>query len=324
MEMPIKVSVIVPIYNVEQYIQKCLDSLINQTYPSYEILLIDDGSKDGSSEIARSYANKFDNVSYHRKINGGLSDARNFGIERARGDFLMFIDSDDFVDGHLIEKMMEMQSRSKADIVACDMMYAYEDGRNVIASAGDFDLGSAKDDIKLIRINNSACNKLFHHNLFKDIRFPLGKLYEDLFVVPILIYRSKLIAHVKEPLYFYLQREGSIVHKNNQRMFHIYEAIHHVYSILLVETDSSSELKQVIENMYIEHGLHLTTLRIKENGDFADRIKYFRLNIEQLEQYFSNWYDDESLKTYPTKSRIIFFLFKQRMYWLVALLLKRN
>ena len=324
MEMPIKVSVIVPIYNVEQYIQKCLDSLVNQTYPNYEILLIDDGSKDGSSEIAQIYANRYDNVSYYRKINGGLSDARNYGIERARGDFLMFIDSDDFVDSRLIEKMIEMQSRTNADMVACDMMYAYEDGRNIIASAGEFDLDSAKDNINLLNINNSACNKLFHRDLFKDIRFPLGKLYEDLFIVPILIYRSKLIAHVKEALYFYLQREGSIVHKNNQRMFHIYEAIHHVYTVLLKETDTLSELKHVIERMYIEHGLHLTTLRIKENGDFADRIKFFRLNIEQLEMYYSNWYDDESLKTYPTKSRIIFFLLKHRMYWLVALLLKRN
>ena len=87
--MPIKVSVIVPIYNVEQYIQKCLDSLVNQTYPNCEILLIDDGSSDGSSEIAETYANLFKNVSYYKKNNGGLSDARNFGIELTQGDFLM-------------------------------------------------------------------------------------------------------------------------------------------------------------------------------------------------------------------------------------------
>lgn len=324
MEMPIKVSAIVPIYNVENYIVKCLDSLIHQSYSDFEILLIDDGSTDNSGEIAESYANQYINVKYFKKINGGLSDARNFGIEHARGEYLMFIDSDDYVDVQLLEKLMGKQIQTQADIVACDMLYVYENGRQVVASAGNFDIGSAKDNLTLLKINNSACNKLFRRVLFDNIRFPIGKLYEDLFIVPILLFHANHIALVHEPLYFYLQREGSIVHKNNQRMFHIYEAINNVYIVLKDETKDKHELKRVIDSMYIEHGLHLTTLRIKQNGDFLDRKNFFKLNLEQLDYYHPTWYRDESISRFPIKSRFIFMLLKYRVFWFVALLLKRS
>lgn len=318
-----KLSVIVPTYNVDQYLSKCLDSLVMQTYEDFEILIVNDGSTDASKEIALEYASRFTSIKYLEKTNGGLSDARNYGLHHALGDFIAFIDADDYVDELMFTKMMQLQEKTGADIVACDMLYIYENGRTEVAIAGKFDIIDVKNNLGFIDMNNSACNKIFRKSLFRDICFPVGKLYEDLFVVPILVYKANKVARVPEPLYMYLQREGSIVHANNIKMFHIYEAICNVRSVLLLSVDEN-KLQPIINRMLIKHGLFLTTLRIKDNGTFSNRVKFLKMNIEALEQNYGSWYKDSTLSEYPAKSRIVFGLLYLRLYPIVALLLKRS
>ncbi len=322
--MNIRLSVIVPIYNVELYLSKCLDSLVNQTTSLFEIILVDDGSTDKSSAIAKNYAEQFRNITYLRKSNGGLSDARNYGIDHSTGEFLAFIDSDDYVESTMFEKMLYKQQASNADIVACDMVYIYEDGRQDIAIAGDFDCVDIKSNLDYLGINNSACNKIFRRELFISQRFPVGKSYEDLFIVPILLYRANCVARVNEPLYYYVQRKGSIVHNNNMKMFHIYEAIDNVKDVLEIEVEDKKKFDVLIKRLLIKHGLFLTTLRIKNNGDQQNRIEYFSLNMNELTKRYEKWFSDPSIKEYPAKTQIIFILLKLKMYAIVGRLLKKE
>ena len=324
-EKSMKLSVIVPIYNVEEYLERCLESLISQTYQDFHVLLVNDGSLDGSREIALKYVQAFPNrFTLLDKKNGGLSDARNYGIEHASGDYLAFIDSDDYVDSSMFAEMIELAEQEDADIVACDMLYEYEDGSSKYSSAGEFLIGNAKEDLSLIDINNSACNKLFRSNLFRNIRFPVGKLYEDLFIVPILIFRANKVVRVDKAFYHYLQRSGSIVHENNPKMFDIYLALQNVYETLRLELNDNVDLLEIYHSMLIKHGLYLTTLRIKDNGSYFNRVAFFRRNIKTLATVYPEWFKDETIKSYTTKTRFVFSLFKFRMYHIAGLLLRRR
>lgn len=319
-----KLSVIVPIYNVEKYLVKCLDSLVNQTFSDFEILLVNDGSTDTSLEIANNYKNNYpDLIRVFTKPNGGLSDARNYGINHAHGDFLSFIDSDDYVDITMFEKMIASQILYNSDIVACDMMYIYENGNQNISSAGNFVVENAKENVSMIDINNSACNKIFRCELFENIKFPVGKWYEDLATIPVVIYVANRISHVAEPLYFYYQRSGSIAHTKNVKMFDIYWAIDSISKYFYIQEDQKN-IKSIINRMFIKHGLFLTTLRIKNIPDLKDRLEFYKLNINYLELSYPNWYSDKSIQTYPFKTRIIFMLLRYRLYLIVALIFREK
>lgn len=316
-----KLSIIVPIYNVEKYIDKCLDSIVSQTFLDYEVILVNDGSSDSSLQIAEGYRKKYPNlIKIYSKVNGGLSDARNYGINFANGEFLAFIDSDDFLDKTMFEKMFYVQEKYNSDIVACDMYYVYEDGTSVVSSAGEFLVENPKENLEILDINNSACNKIFRKKLFDTIKFPIGKWYEDLATIPQVIYESNSISHLNEPLYYYLQRSGSIAHTKNIKMFDIYWAIDSVRNYFV----NIERVLPIIHKMYIKHGLFLTTLRIKNITNFKDRRDYYKLNIDTLNKYYPKWFKDPYIKSYPFKTRIIFKLLQLRLYSLVSYIFKEK
>ena len=196
-----KVSVIVPVYNVENYLEECVNSILNQTYENLEIILVDDGSKDSSGKMCDVFTQKYENVKCVHKENGGLSDARNYGIKYATGEYIVFIDSDDFIKENMIEKMLEKIAMTNSDICVCDMEYLYDNGNIEFASGGDFDVTSDK----LVDINNSACNKMYKTSMFSDISFPVGKYYEDLATIPILMHKANKVCKVNEAFYVYFR-----------------------------------------------------------------------------------------------------------------------
>ena len=204
-----KVSIIVPIYNVEMYLGKCIESLIHQTYKNIEILLVNDGSKDKSEEIMKEYALKDERIVCLNKVNGGLSDARNYGMKFAKGQYCLFIDSDDWLALDAVECCVKKVRETNAEVVCFDMIYVYSD-REVFAGGGDFDVLSYDINPEVVLVNNSACNKMFKLSLFDDIEFPKGMWYEDLATIPIVLSKAKLVAKVNKGLYYYLQRESSI------------------------------------------------------------------------------------------------------------------
>src|SRR5574344_234876 len=211
-----KVSVIVPVYNVEKYIGKCLDSLVNQTLKDIEIIVVNDGSTDNSEEIIKEYKKNYNNIIYAKKENGGLSDARNFGLVYATGEYIAFVDSDDFVDKTIYEKMYAKAKETESDYVECDFYWSYPMKKTSNAYKNKLDTGiryaNKKEMMTYARV--VAWNKLIKREIIKE-KFPVGMHYEDIEFFFKLIPNIKKFAFVEEPLVYYVQREGSLVNKQD-------------------------------------------------------------------------------------------------------------
>lgn len=317
-----KVSVIVPVYNVEKYLAKCLNSLVNQSLKSIEILVINDGTKDNSQVIIDQYVQQYPNlIKGLIKQNGGLSDARNFGFRHAQGEFVAFIDSDDWVDLTMMEKLYQRAYLTQADIAVCDMEYVYEDGHVETSLGGDFNIVDVQENPNIVTINNSACNKLYRVTLFEDVEFEKGIWYEDLATIPKLISISNRLVKVDEPLYKYFQRWNSIVHTQNPKVFDIYTAVHSVREFL-TENGTYPLYRKYIERLAVIHGADLTTIRIKDFD--SDRIKYLKENMNQLEAFYPHWYWNNTVWHTSLKKWVVFTLNKLRLFTLLLNLFDRK
>ena len=210
----IKVSVIVPVYKVERYLSACLDSLLAQSMQEIEVLLIDDGSPDQCGRICDEYASRDSRFRVFHTDNRGLSAARNFGIEKAQGDYLMFVDSDDWVSPSFCQAAYNAAVENAADLVMFRHRIMKSDScRGTIPYVhGSQGMKSQEEAIDLLYrgIGNMAWNKLYRKELFKDIKYPEGKLYEDIATTFKLIYEAPNIFYLDGILYYYRKREGSI------------------------------------------------------------------------------------------------------------------
>lgn len=212
-EQNIVLSVIVPVYNVEVYLNQCIDSLINQTFKGFEIVLVDDGSTDNSGSICDEFAEKYDNIFAFHKQNGGLSSARNYGIERANGEYLAFIDSDDFVEHNMFEHLVGNALKYNADISMCNFFSYFNDSKRISREIPEKETTVYRGKKVLLRLYHefAAWNKIYKRNLFDDIKYPEGKLYEDARTT----YRlaAKCDCAVLSPLclYNYRQRSSGIM-----------------------------------------------------------------------------------------------------------------
>lgn len=212
------ISIIVPIYGVEQYLKRCVDSLVNQTYRNLEIILVDDGSPDKCGEICDEYAKKDERIVVIHKPNGGLADARNSGIKSATGEYLMFIDSDDWIELDTCEIIINEAILHKAEIVVFEFNLVYDNGKKVKRHSGIVSTTPTKEEcirsliykIPESGIFNNVCNKLFARRLFADIRFPCGKVAEDHGVIYKLIHNAETVCVVDRCFYNYYKRDGSI------------------------------------------------------------------------------------------------------------------
>lgn len=209
------ISVIVPVYNVEHYLEKCVTSILNQTYTNLEIILVDDGSTDYSGIMCDELEKMDARIKVIHKANGGLSSARNAGIDSATGKYIGFIDSDDYIDVKMFELLYSAIKNNSADISVCNYSWVNENGRvfntttlnNAIYSSDEVLCSYFLDNLSSWVI---ACNKLYLTSLFKEIRYPEGKINEDSFVIHHILNNCKKITSIPESLYFYFQRSGSI------------------------------------------------------------------------------------------------------------------
>lgn len=212
------VSIIIPIYNVELYARRCINAVINQTYTHLEVILVNDGSQDNSGSICDEYASIDSRVLVIHKKNGGLSSARNIGIEHSNGTYLSFIDADDFVDKFFIEKLLSLILENNADISICHYFEGnYNDfpnskiknKKNLVSSSEFLALWHSS----FTKIETMAWNKLYKKELFNKIkiRYPEGRLHEDVFVTHLVIAQANLIAITSEKLYVYFKRPDSIM-----------------------------------------------------------------------------------------------------------------
>lgn len=213
------VSVIVPVYKVENYLRKCVDSIIRQTYKNLEIILVDDGSPDGCPKICDDYAVIDSRIRVIHKTNGGLSDARNAGIEVATGEWIAFIDSDDWVDDRFIATLLEAAITTDSDLAICAYSKVYENGTTIPAVNGEQEkILSSLEAIRDLFTRRTyggvmSWNKLYKRNIFIDngIEFPYGKVHEDNFTTYKTYFFANKIVYIDTPLVFYLQRRDSIM-----------------------------------------------------------------------------------------------------------------
>ena len=220
------ISVIVPVYKVEKYLKRCVDSILAQTYPCLEVILVDDGSPDGCPAICDEYAREDRRVRVIHKENGGLSDARNAGIDAAKGNFLGFIDSDDYVHPRFYELLLQALKEEGADIAGCDVKKIYETGtvEEEEKEAVRSEIYSGREatanlyDAQLYLKSVVIWNKLYKKELFKDVRFPKVKLHEDEFTSYRLLYQSKSVVYIDRAYYFYFQREDGIMGQKQKKI----------------------------------------------------------------------------------------------------------
>ena len=200
-----KVTIIVPFYNVEKYLRKCLDSLINQTYKNLEIIVVDDGSTDNSVKICDEFANRDNRITVIRQKNGGISIARNAGLDKMTGSFVTFVDSDDYLEINAVEKFLKISITEGADIVCSETIIIFKDRiiHNSNKENEKYSTELIKEKILLDKLGNHAATKFYKAELWKNIRFPEKLVYEDFYIMPSVCVNAKKIVYKCEPLYYY-------------------------------------------------------------------------------------------------------------------------
>lgn len=287
-----KVSVIVPVYNVEKYITRCLTSLVNQTIDDLEIILVNDGSKDNSEQIIRQFKKDYKNIIYVKKENGGLSSARNFGLIYATGEYVAFLDSDDYVDRTLYQKMYEKAKATNSDYVECDFIWKYPDHEKIDVG---FRYKDKKEMFEKARV--VAWNKLIKREIIinKKIEFPVGLYYEDIeFFYKLLPYINSF-AFVEEPLIYYVQRDNSIVNKQDSRTKQIFKVLDNVIDYYK-KIGLYSEYEKQIEYTYARLLLCSSLKRMIQIPDKITRSLLLTETWQNLNSKFPNWKQNELLK----------------------------
>ena len=277
--MKIKVSVIIPVYNTEDYLKECIESLVNQTLREIEILIVNDGSTDSSLEIMKEFKNKYPNIiKIFDKVNGGQASARNYALPFAQGEYLGFVDSDDWVDSTMYEEMYEKAEKEDADIVICDMVDHFPD-RTVCYPSSRFE--------NKFKVTPSACNKLFKRSLVKEDVFPVGLWYEDFEFTTMQLMKTDCISVIHKGLYHCHCREVSTMYNNNsEKNQDILVVLEHL--VEYVEKNGWYEkYKNVLEYLYIDHVLITSINRVQKQTNEKKKIVINNLRKEVLKKYNS-------------------------------------
>lgn len=279
------VTVIVPVYNVERYLNKCVESICAQTYRELEIIIIDDGSTDTSGERCDRWASADDRVRVIHQKNGGLSAARNAGLEVACGDWLMFVDSDDSIAADTVERLLKSARENNCDISVCNIIRVFNDGSTepFYRPATECELLDGERRFETL-LQPSVCNKLFRAELFDTVRFPVGKYYEDTYVYHRLVFRAARLALSGHDGYYYLMRHGSILggEMYTDRYFDMIEAVY-LRMTFLFENGVEHYGRQAAMSMYA--AVANAEKNIKKTSQNADKIRMMRRQYREAYEH---------------------------------------
>lgn len=290
----IKVSIVVPVYNVEKYLRTCLYTLVNQTLKDIEIIIVNDGSTDNSQLIIDEFQRQYPNlIKSLIKDNGGLSDARNFGIKYCKGEYLAFLDSDDFIELDMYEKMYTMAKKYDYDLVSCNYWKQYSNNKEVVFSRNYI---NSKD--MFIDGLAAAWNKIYKRDIIinSGVVFPQGLIYEDTEFYAKLIPHIKKCGHVNEALVHYIQRKGSIVNSNGEKIEQIFSIIDNIleyYYDKNIYKDYGEELEYFCTRILLGSSME----RIINVESRNLRKKLLNNTLEYINDNFPNWKKNKYLKT---------------------------
>ncbi len=319
----IKLSVIVPCYNVEKYLNACVDSILQAKIDDMEIILVNDGSKDNTLKICLDYEKKYPNlIKIVDKKNGGLSDARNVGISKANGEYLAFIDSDDTIKENFIKEMIEKAYSGNFDMVTCGVKMIYED-LEVAVNPGYLTDLIGKEAIKgqMYDFYPAACNKIYKKELFKDLKFKKGVAYEDVEFMYRLLPNIKRIGVVEGFYYEYMQREGSITYTFNEKLYDMVNNFDSIFKYYK-EHNLFDEYYEELEYVYVRYSLATFVKRMakcKDKKKFDEAVNYALTKVKKnFPKYKKNKYLKKSKKGFYLKyfnkfiASIVFMVEKNR------------
>lgn len=303
------ISVIVPIYNVEKYLNRCVDSIINQTHANLEIILVDDGSQDNCFDICEEYSIKDRRIKVIHKINGGLSDARNEGLKIAEGEFIGFVDGDDWIEPEMYERLLESIVKNNSDISACSVKMVWEDSIKYRMLTKQINCVLSKNDAQLALLEETLIKqpvwyKLYKKSIIENIKFPKGKYHEDVFWSFRAIGNANCVSIIDYVGYNYWQRSGSIMGEK--------------YSLKRLDAiEAKCERQKYFENFFPElktKGLIDLWFTCMYNGQLAikglskqERVKAFEILNNVINKYTIDNSDIKCLK----KSHRIWILFEK-------------
>ena len=325
--MNTKISVIIPVYNVEKYLPKCLDSVLNQGFDGVEIIAVNDGSTDSSGEILKTYAEKYNNIIVINQENGGQGDAKNKGIKNASGDYFLFLDSDDSIKKDTLKVCYDTATKTDADIVWFGRESISESGNSLgfkKIHTGEMRLID-KDEMPLLYADDSfITNKLIKKELFLDnnIFYPERAWYEDFRVLAKIFLKAKKIALLEDCFYNYLIRSNSIMHvQNTDRNIEMIYALDDIIDYY----KENGEFENHREELSYTASLHImvfATLRVASIDTHHPLLKKF---YDYTEEKFPDFKENPLIKAnFTTPHKVIFELSKRKMYKSLYLLNKMN
>lgn len=313
----VKVSVIVPVYNVEKYLKKCLDSLVNQTLKNIEIIVVNDGSPDDSQKIIDEYTKRYSNIKSYIKENGGLSDARNYGLKKAHGEYVAFLDSDDYVTTDMYEKMYDKAKTANFDMVVCDLNYVYDNCVKKAYSNINHDTTNIKK--AMLNIYPTAWNKIIKKDKI-NIEFKKNVWFEDVEFLYRLLPNIKSIGVVHEHLNQYVQRKGSITNTVDKR---IYNYIDNWNGIILFYKKNKlyNEYKKELEYCYVRY-IFATFIKQASKYDYCEYLNAVNEALKNVQKYFPKY--RKNIYFYKTKKGIYLLIFNRHIAKIIYKLNKRD
>lgn len=324
--MNFKVSIIVPVYNVEKYLYRCLNSLVNQTLSDIQIIVINDGATDNSQEIINKFVKEYPTkVFSYVKLNGGLGDARNYGLQFVEAEYIGFVDSDDYVEADMYELLYKEMKENNSDLAICDIEYEWENSSRKSKLNGIKKVKNLSPKESLFLSPLFAWNKLYSFKLFKDTNLSYPKLlwYED---IPVTIPVFALVnnfTYIEKVLIHYVQRESSIMSSfDNKKMFDIFEILR-ITDERLIKLGLSEKYKNEIEFLYIEQLLLYGAFRFYKSK-FSNELMLHSLIV--MKNKFNDWKSNKYIKELPFHYRLYLYTlnrFTYKIYKLYVRITKR-
>ena len=314
------ISIVVPIYNVADYLHYAIDSLMKQTYQNFEVILVNDGSTDKSPMLCEDYANRYENIHVFHKENGGLSDARNFGVSKANSDWIFFLDPDDYLEEYTLELIVKIHKEHHADLIstkvkATSKYNAYtsyklqeSDYKDLVPFTKEKALEAMLND-KFATV--SACAKLYHRSILETVPFPVGKIYEDFYVVgQHLALADKIVISPLET-YNYYRREGSIVRSTfTEKRYEFFDAVAKNEEVVRKEYIQNEELLQSLQAKKILGGFVVIGAKADSGlKDFTKDKELLRIKVGELLQ--------NGKLSWKVKMKYILFMLCPKLYLLL-------
>ena len=314
------ISIVVPVYNVADYLHYAIDSLLKQTYQNFEVILVNDGSTDDSPRLCEDYAREYENIHVFHKGNGGLSDARNFGVTKANSDWIFFLDPDDYLEEYTLDLIVKIHEEHHADLISTKVKATSEynaytsyklqesDYKDLVPFTKEKALEAMLDD-KFATV--SACAKLYHRSILEKAPFPVGKIYEDFYVVgQHLALADKIVISPLET-YNYYRREGSIVRSTfTEKRYEFFDAAAKNEEVVSKEYIQNEELLQSLQAKKILGGFVVIGAKADSGlKDFTKDKELLRVKIGELLQ--------NGKLSWKVKMKYLIFILSPKLYLLL-------